>query len=255
MKRMILAVVSALIVGQLWSQEESGKDAVTPITGIPLIGDEAPHFTAESTRGTINFPADFGHKWKILFSHPQDFTPVCSSEIIELAYLKKEFDELGVKLAVVSTDELSMHEQWKKAMESLSIDNRGKVKIDFPIIEDANRVIAREYGMLHPKTGSNRSVRGVFIIDPDDVIQAIYFYPVNVGRSTDEILRTVSALQATRHQLAATPVNWHSGQDLMVTYHPRENGALTLDKPPEGYYQKAWFMWYKKAYDENSGTR
>jgi len=252
---MIFVVVSALIAGQLWSQEKSETVTVSPVAGIPLIGEEAPHFTAESTSGLVNFPGDYGHKWKILFSHPQDFTPVCSSEIIELAYLKKDFDELGVKLAVVSVDELAMHEQWKKAMESLNIDNRGQVKIDFPIIDDANRVIAREYGMLHPKTGSNRAVRGVFIIDPDDIIQAIYFYPANVGRSTDEIIRTVTALQATRHQLAATPVNWRSGQDLMVTYHPRDKNATTLDKPPQGYYERAWFMWYKKAYDENSGTR
>ena len=198
MKRLSLIVVSAIFAIQSWSQDQADKPAGDRNFRIPLIGESAPSFTAESTNGSINFPADYGRKWKILFSHPQDFTPVCSSEILELAYLQEKFDSLGVKIAIVSTDPLSMHDQWKKALEDLNINNRGKVKIKFPIIDDEHIVVSKAYGMIHPETNSTRSVRGVFIIDPDNIIQAIYFYPMNVGRNTDEILRMISALETTR---------------------------------------------------------
>jgi peroxiredoxin 2/4 len=254
MKRLVIVVVSALIAGQLWSQENSDKAAEKVTYKIPLIGESAPVFTAESTNGEINFPADFGRKWKILFSHPQDFTPVCSSEILELAYRQEDFDRIGVKLAVVSTDGISMHQQWKKALESLNIENKGTVKIKFPIIEDQKIVIAREYGMIHPLTNSTKSVRGVFIIDPNDVIQAEFFYPMNVGRSTDELLRLVSALQATWKQLAATPVNWKPGQDMFITYNPSNKESATPEMPPAGFYANSWFMWYKKNGVENPGS-
>ena len=177
----------------IWAQEPVEKPPENRNFKIPLIGESAPSFTAESTNGLINFPDDYGRKWKILFSHPQDFTPVCSSEILELAYLQDEFDKLGVKIAVVSTDPVSMHEQWKKAMETINFNNRGTVKINFPIIDDENVAISKAYGMIHPETNSTRSVRGVFIIDPKNIIQALYFYPMNVGRSTDELLRMISA--------------------------------------------------------------
>jgi len=115
MKKFLLFVVMIFSVAQLWSQVEKTTEDRTKFR-IPLIGESAPSFTAESTNGTINFPTDFGRKWKVLFSHPQDFTPVCTTEILELAYLQSEFDKLGVKLVVVSTDALSMHDQWKKSM-------------------------------------------------------------------------------------------------------------------------------------------
>lgn len=246
MKRLSLIIVSALLALQLWSQDQTDKPERDRNFRIPLIGESAPSFTAESTNGPINFPADYGRKWKILFSHPQDFTPVCSSEILELAYLQEKFDSLGVKIAIVSTDPLSMHDQWKKALEDLNLNNRGKVKIKFPIIDDEHIVISKAYGMIHPETNSTRSVRGVFIIDPDNIIQAIYFYPMNVGRNTDEILRMVSALETTRSNKVLTPVNWRAGQDVLVPFNPAKD-VVKPEAVPDGYYALAWYMWYKKG--------
>ncbi len=246
MKKIASFVVLALIATPLWSQESMEKPPADRNFRLPLIGESAPSFTAESTNGTINFPGDFGKSWKILFSHPQDFTPVCSTEVLELAYLQDELDKLGVKIAVVSTDPLSMHVQWKKALESLNLNNRGTVKIKFPIIDDENVAISKEYGMIHPESNSTRSVRGVFIISPDNIIQAMYFYPTNVGRSTDEIIRIVEALETTSASKVLTPVNWKAGNDVLVPYVPGKDLQNT-DNPPEGYYALAWYMWYKKA--------
>ncbi|MBK7710676.1 MAG: redoxin domain-containing protein [Bacteroidales bacterium] len=145
----------------------------------------------------------------------------------------------------MSTDPLSMHNQWKKSLESLDLKNKGTLEIKFPIIDDENVAISKKYGMIHPETNSTRSVRGVFIIDPDNIVQAIYFYPLNVGRSTDELLRVVTALETVSKSIVMTPVNWRAGNDVLVPYVPGQD----LTKPdihPEGYYSLAWYMLYKK---------
>jgi len=256
MKKNLLLIVFAFSVTLLWSQNASKSSTQAGSKEdrnfrIPLIGETAPSFTAESTNGTINFPSDFGRKWKILFSHPQDFTPVCSTEILELAYLQSEFDNLGVKIAVISTDPVETHLQWKKSLEELNLNNRGVVKIKFPLIGDDDVIIAKQYGMIHPETNSTRSVRGVFIIDPDNVVQAIYFYPMNVGRSTDEIIRTITALQISALQTTAasrvlTPVNWNPGKDLLVSIPPKTDATKSAEVPA-GFYSPVWFLWFKKA--------
>ena len=246
MKKLFLFVVLAFSVSQLWSQNQVAKPKEDRNFRIPLIGETAPSFTAESTNGTINFPSDFMRKWKILFSHPQDFTPVCTTEILELAYLQDEFDKQGVKLVVVSTDPLETHVQWKKAMESLNLNNRGPVKIKFPIVDDQRVSISKLYGMIHSATNSTRDVRGVFVIDPDNIIQAIYFYPMNVGRSTDELLRIVSALKTTSAEKVMTPANWKAGNDLLVPIPPKTD-ANNPTAVPAGFYSPAWFIWFKKA--------
>jgi len=122
-----------------------------------------------------------------LFSHPQDFTPVCTTELLELANLQNQFNKLGVKVVAISTDRLSTHEQWKKAMESLAYKDRQPVKIDFPLVADENLAISKKYGMIQPESNTTEDVRGVFIIDPNNKIQAIYFYPKSVGRNTNEL--------------------------------------------------------------------
>jgi peroxiredoxin 2/4 len=255
MKKNLLLLVFALSVTQIFAQsasKSSSKSKEDRNFRIPLIGEQAPAFTAETTNGTLNFPSDFGRKWKILFSHPQDFTPVCSSEILELARLQGELDKMGVKIAILSTDPVETHLQWKKSLESLNINNQGSVKINFPLIGDDNIKVAKLYGMIHPETNSTRSVRGVFIIDPDNVIQAIYFYPMNVGRNTDEILRTVSALEISAKESTAashvlTPVNWSPGKDLLVSIPPKAEASKSATDVPAGYYSPVWYMWYKKA--------
>jgi len=251
MKKIILFITVNFFVFQLHAQDasmQSSQEATKEDRNfrIPLIGESAPSFTAESTNGTINFPVDFGRKWKILFSHPQDFTPVCSTEILELASLQEEFDKLGAKLIVVSTDALETHEQWKKAMESLAYKDREAVKIEFPLVDDADLSVSKKYGMIHAATNSTRDVRGVFIISPDNVIKAIYFYPMSVGRSTDELLRMVTALERTSADNVMTPANWKAGDDVMVPTIPRADASKD-ELANEGIYNLNWFMWYKKA--------
>jgi len=251
MKKLLFVFALFLSMTQLWSQDmnssaTSSKSEENRNFRIPLIGEKAPSFTAESTNGTITFPDDFGRKWKILFSHPADYTPVCSSEILELAHLQKEFDKLGVKLVVVSTDPLATHNQWKKALEDLEYKGRTKASIKFPLVDDDKLVVSKQYGMIHPKSNTTKDVRGVFIIDPADVVRAIYFYPMEVGRSTDELIRTITALQTADKGGIMTPADWKAGNDVLVPYNP----AVDPTRPetvPEGYYQTAWFMWYKKA--------
>jgi peroxiredoxin 2/4 len=255
MKKILLFISAALCMSQLWSQSSSTSStrAVKEDRNfrIPLIGETAPSFTAESTNGTIHFPDDYGAKWKILFSHPADFTPVCSTEILEMASLQNELDKLGIKLVVVSTDALDTHVQWKKSLESLNLENKQAVKIKFPLVDDDSKAISKKYGMIHPESNTSKSVRGVFIIDPDNKIQAIYFYPTSVGRNTDEILRTVTALQATRSGDVLTPVNWKSGNDLLVPIPPKTDwtGKPTV---PNGYYSPVWYLWFKKGAERTS---
>jgi peroxiredoxin (alkyl hydroperoxide reductase subunit C) len=255
MKKILLFTLTVLCVTRIWSQE-------VPVTSnqqetqenrnfrIPLIGELAPSFTAESTNGTIVFPDDFGRRWKVLFSHPQDFTPVCSTEIVELARMQEEFDKLGAKLIVISTDALSTHVQWKKSLESLTLNDKGNVKIKFPLVDDDNRVISKEYGMIHPASNTTQAVRGVFIIDPDNIIQAIYFYPKSVGRNTDELIRMVMALQTTESGKVLTPVNWKAGNDLLVPVPPAVD-ASGKSPIPQGIYSPVWYLWFKKVSQSN----
>lgn len=251
MKKLLVLIMIIFGVSTLFSQTNAkvAKENTNEDRNfrIPLIGEVAPSFTAESTKGTLNFPYDYVGKWKILFSHPHDFTPVCTTEIMELAQLQKEFDKLNVKLVVVSVDPLETHIQWKKAMEMVKLNNREPVKINFPLVDDQSILISKEYGMIHPATNSSKSVRGVFVIDPDNIIEAIYFYPMNIGRNTDELIRLVSALQTTKKFHAMTPVNWKVGDDVLVPNPPKldENNPTAL--ADEGYYNPAWFLWYKKV--------
>jgi peroxiredoxin 2/4 len=253
MKKALLLCAIVFSFTQLWSQNAvnaaNDKSSMEDRNfRIPLIGEKAPSFTAESTNGTINFPDDFGHNWKILFSHPKDFTPVCSTEIMELGSLQDQFTKLGVKLVVVSTDRLDTHVQWKKALENVKLENRDLVKINFPLVDDENIKIAKQYGMIHPETNSTQSVRGVFIIDPNNIIQAVLFYPMNLGRSTDELLRMVSALQTSAKDKVLMPVNWTTGKDVLVKVPPKASDTNNnANGEIAGYYNPAWFLWYKKS--------
>jgi len=243
--RIIIAIVLFFSVTQLWSQGKS-------TSRIPLIGEDAPSFTAESTNGQITFPDNFGSKWKILFSHPADFTPVCSTEILELAHMQNEFDRLGVKIAVISTDTLYKHISWKKSLETLKYKGMDPVKIDFPLIDDNSWSASKSYGMLHAPTSTQRDVRGVFIIDPNNKVRAIYFYPMEIGRNMDEIRRTVVALQTADKQKVLIPANWEPGDDVLIPYvrssKDAENMTTGIDRD---IYKVSWYMTFKKL---NSST-
>jgi peroxiredoxin 2/4 len=244
MKNLVLFLAISLISTSAWSKEIGSKNDRS--YRIPLIGEKAPAFTAESTNGTIRFPAEFGRSWKILFSHPQDFTPVCTTEIMELAHMQDQFEKIGVKLLVISTDSIYRHKQWKQSMEGIRINNREPAKINFPLVADAGLSVSKEYGMIHASTNTTEAVRGVFIIDPENIIQAIYFYPMTIGRSTDELLRFVTALQATAGKRVSTPVNWEPGGDFIVNYNPRTDLTKT-EVLPAGYYSPIWYLTFMKA--------
>jgi peroxiredoxin 2/4 len=251
MKKILLFVILVISASQLWSQNEikpvnQGNPAEDRNFRIPLIGENAPVFTAQSTSGEITFPTDYGRKWKILFSHPQDFTPVCTTELLELANLQTEFDKLGVKLVCISADALDTHVQWKKAMEGLVYKDRNPVKIKFPLVGDDDLTISKQYGMIHAATNTHKDVRGVFIIDPNDIIQAIYFYPMNVGRSTDELLRMVTALKKARDEKVSTPANWKAGNDVIIPYPPDKVDPNNPQTIPDGYTNLSWFVWFRK---------
>ena len=213
---------------------------------IPLIGSNAPTFKAPSTNGPLSFPDDFGTSWKIIFAHPRDFTPVCSSEVLDLGYRQQEFKELNTQLIVLSVDRLVSHQSWKSDLEDIDFKGRGKVKIEFPLVVDSSYSISYKYGMVDTYANAGQSVRGVFFIDPENRIRAFQFYPSEVGRNTDEILRTLKALQAVdRHDHVVTPVNWKPGDDFMTPSLTAEDKE-ELKKPDSEIYYINWYMIYKK---------
>lgn len=238
MKRVVL-IFAATILMAVCVSAQTNK--------IPLIGSKAPEFSVVSTTGNLNFPSDFGKSWKILFSHPADFTPVCSTELLELAHLQPNFDKLGVKVAVISTDNLELHKMWIAYLEELDYKDRGKVTINFPLIDDQKGTCSKMYGMLHEPASSNRDIRGVFIIDSENIVRSINFYPTEIGRNMNEIVRIVQALQATSQSHVFTPVNWQDGDDVIVPYFPYTTDELALN--PEianEYYQLGNRIWFKK---------
>lgn len=216
MKQFSLLILISFISISVWSKKKE----------IPLIGDKAPSFTGNSTNGVLNFPEDFGDNWKILFSHPLDFTAVCTSELFGLAYNQQKFDSLKVKIAVVSIDEIERHKLWKEFMEKTMREDGKNIEINYPIVADLSGKVSKKYGMLHSSMNDKRDVRGVFIIDPENIVQAISFYPMNVGRSIDELLRTVAALQLTQKENVLTPYNWQSGDDVLIPHKPYTEDEL-----------------------------
>lgn len=214
---------------------------------IPKIGEKAPSFSENSTNGMLNFPEDFGNSWKILFSHPLDFTAVCTSELCGLAQYQDKFDALGIKIAVVSIDEIERHMLWKEFMEKSFRENGETLKIEYPIVADISEKVSKKYGMMH-SVNTDRDIRGVFIIDPENIVQAISFYPTNIGRNIDEILRTVAALQLTQNENVLTPANWNPGDDVLVPHKPYTNEELKENPElKDKYYNVGEYMWYKKV--------
>lgn len=177
-----------------------------------MIGEKAPHFQANTTYGTINFPEDYKGKWVVFFSHPGDFTPTCTTELMTFASMSDDFAANNSTLLGLSVDSNPSHIDWSRAMERYQWKNIKNPKITFPIVADDLGNIARLYGMLMPTASATRTVRSVFIIDPDGVIRAIFWYPLTTGRNIKEILRTVMALQAYDKTGYATPADWMPGE-------------------------------------------
>lgn len=217
-----------------------GLGLAQDVPGIPLIGEEAPRFKSESTKGVINFPKDFGNSWKLLVSHPQDFTPVCSSELLELAAMQEEFKAMNVDIILVSTDALYQHFNWKERIEQISDKNGKPLEIDFPMVEDPKMKIAYKYGMMHYRVSTSRYVRGVFIVDPDNIIQLIQFYPMEIGRNIAELKRAILALQTSEKLGVLIPANWEPGDDVLLPWHDEK----ILADPD--VYQLDFFMTFRK---------
>lgn len=175
------------------------------------LGDIAPDFTANSTAGEIRFHDWLGPSWGILFSHPKDFTPVCTTELGEMAKLKPEFDKRDVKVIALSVDDVASHTEWVKDIE----ETQG-AKLNYPVIGDPDRKVSHLYGMIHEKASDSLTVRSVFVIDPQKRIRLMITYPASTGRNFEEILRSVDSLQLTDDFAVATPVNWHLGDDVIV---------------------------------------
>ncbi len=213
----------------------------------PYIGQHAPSFKAQATTGNINFPDDFFTKWKILFSHPADFTPVCTSEIMALAEKQENFKKLNTALIVISTDGLNSHIEWVKSIESISIVGKENVKINFPLVSDVSTEISKKYNLLRKDTILRKDLRAVIFIDPDNKIRAILNYPDNIGRNTDEIERILIALQTADNNEVLTPANWKPGKDVLIpSPKTMEESDNLKAKNKSGYYSLAWYLWYRK---------
>ena len=192
------------------------------------IGDIAPDFTAETTEGPIQFHAWLGDKWGVLFSHPKDFTPVCTTELGEVARLKPEFEKRNCKVIGLSVDAADSHKKWSEDIH----ETQGHA-VNFPMIADADKKVANLYGMIHPNASDTATVRSVFIIGPDKKVKLMITYPASTGRNFVEILRVIDSLQLTSKHSVATPVNWKNGEDVIIV--PSVSDEDAKKKFPEGF--------------------
>ena len=188
-----------------------------PVNAMPYIGSKAPAFKAKTTQGDINFPSDYAGKWVILFSHPADFTPVCTTEFMAFATMEEEFKALNCQLVGLSIDGLFSHIAWLRTIqEKIEYKGMKNVEVKFPLIEDISMNVAKKYGMVQPEESGTQAVRAVFFINPEGVIRAIIYYPLNLGRNFSEIKRALIGLQTADEFNVALPANWHPGDDVIV---------------------------------------
>ena len=201
------------------------------------LGDEAPNFTAETTEGTINFYDYLGDGWGVLFSHPKDFTPVCTTELGAVAKLKNEFTKRGVKVIGLSVNGLSDHQGWSKDIE----ETQG-VKLNFPLLADPERKVSVLYDMIHPNAEQNVTVRSVFVIDNNKKVRLTITYPQSTGRNFAEILRTIDSLKLTSNHQVSTPADWKPGQDVIIL--PAVSNDDAKKKYPQGWREEKPYLRY-----------
>ncbi len=214
---------------------------------MPLIGDPAPAFQAVTTQGTINFPEDYKGKWVILFSHPADFTPVCTTEFMTFASMIDEFKALNTELIGLSVDSLYAHIAWLRKIKELKWKDFQDLEVTFPLIEDIRMDVAKKYGMIQPGQSNTQAVRAVFVIDPEGKIRLILYYPLSTGRNFDEIKRVIQALQKADQDHVATPADWRPGQDTIVpTAGSCGTAKERMESKSDDTYCLDWFMCFKK---------
>lgn len=224
------------------------EEVVREFYKMPLIGDDAPTFTATTTQGVINFPEDYKGKWVILFSHPADFTPVCTSEFMTFARMHEEFEALNTELIGLSVDSLYAHIAWLRTIkEKIKWNGMEDMEVTFPLIEDISMNVANKFGMIQPNQSNTQAVRAVFVIDPQAKIRTILYYPLSTGRNFDEIKRIIQALQKADAEGVATPADWRPGDDVIV---PPAGSCGTakerMDGNDEADYCLDWFMCLRK---------
>lgn len=216
------------------------------IERLPLIGEPAPHFEAVTTNGKISFPEDYKGKWVILFSHPADFTPVCTTEFMTFARLQDEFKKINTELVGLSVDGLHAHIAWIRAMKDINFRGEKGADVKFPVIVDISMDVSKKYGMIQPEQSTTSAVRAVFVIDPKGKIRTILYYPQELGRNMEEIKRIVMGLQKADTGVAL-PANWKPGEEVIVppaaTVEDAEKAANIKE---DGVSPESWWLVFKE---------
>jgi len=234
-----------LLTGEGFKSNSGGglKKVEAKESTIPTINQLAPNFTAPTTQGEISL-SDYKGGWVMLFSHPSDFTPVCTTEFVSFARNYDRFQELNTSLIGLSIDSVYSHIAWIRSIEDLF-----GVKVPFPIIADLGFKVANKYGMIQPGVSDTSTVRAVFIIDPEQIIRTIVYYPPEVGRNTNELLRMIKALQTADKYNVATPANWRPGEPVIVS--PPRTAQEAEERLKQGYNCKDWYLCYRDLYDRD----
>ena len=220
---------------------------------MPLIGDQAPAFEAETTQGKIRFPEDYKGKWVVLFSHPSDFTPVCTSEFVMFGALQREFDALNCRLLGLSVGTNASHIAWLRSIrDRIEFKGHRNVSLRFPLIADMSMDVARKYGMIQPAASATAAVRAVFFIDPVATIRAVIYYPMQLGRNFDELKRVLVGLQPIDEHHVALPADWRPGDDIIVPAPATYDGT---DKTAEGMKCYDWYFCKKSLAAKTEKTK
>ncbi|MGQ1786372.1 MULTISPECIES: peroxiredoxin [unclassified Saccharicrinis] len=216
------------------------------VVSLPRIGDPAPEFTAVTTQGNINFPSDYSGSWVILFSHPADFTPVCTSEFMTFASMQDQFAEANCKLVGLSVDGLYSHIAWLRTIkEKIEYKGMKDVEVTFPLIEDITMNVAKKYGMIQPNEDTTKAVRAVFFVDPKGIVRSMIYYPLSLGRNFDELYRALIAMQTADEFGVATPADWRPGDDVIIG--PAGSCGAAQDRMEDSEIDcKDWFFCTKK---------
>jgi peroxiredoxin 2/4 len=215
---------------------------------LPLIGDQAPSFRAKTTMGDINFPEDYKGKWVILFSHPADFTPVCTTEFMTFASMQEDFRKLNTELIGLSIDSIYAHIAWLRTIkEKIVFKGMKNIEVMFPVIEDLKMDVSKKFGMVQPNASTTQAVRAVFIMDPEAKVRAILYYPLSTGRNMDEIMRMIIAMQKADKEQIATPANWQPGEDVIIP-PPGSCGSAKdrVESKDDNQYCLDWFMCFRR---------
>lgn len=234
-------------------------DGLCATAAMPRIGDRAPHFTAVTTEGEVDFPGDYRGKWVILFSHPADFTPVCTTEFMTFASMQQQFAAYNTQLLGLSVDGLYSHIAWlRRIKEKVTFRDLKDVDVTFPVIDDVSMNVATKYGMIMPGEDSTKAVRAVFVIDPKGAIRVVIYYPLSLGRNFGELLRVVKALQTADHFGVATPADWQPGDRVILPAPSSASAARErMEGSADGIECTDWFLCTKElsADDVESAIR